>query len=995
MSGRLFVRGVVALFLCAHAWALDPARSLTQYVHRIWQAQQGLTQGTIYSIWQSHDGYLWLGTQTGLVRFDGIRFTPAERIYPDLPENLFVRDGFEDSNGALWIATNDSGIYRLRDGSVTQYSVKDGLPSDAVTCLVPVKNGDMWACTNNGLARFSGGKIQAYMTGDSSTNPTAACEAPDGRLWAALNSKPEVVVWNGVSFETVPLRSMTRDVGSRAIHCSATGIWVATTGGLVQIQNTQQRVFTEKNKLADDSVLSLAESRDGSLWAGTRNGFSRLRNGELESFGPPEGLSQSNVFAVFEDREGSIWVGTKQGLNQFLDGRSIPYTVSEGLPSNNAGPILQDSAGRIWVGTLDAGLARFDGRHFQTLTVKDGLASNRVLALAEDQDGSLWVGTNRGLNRLRDGKVTQWLSRSAGLPSDEVLALYRDHQGRMWAGTMEGIAVLEHDLFVIPPGVPRLQVHGLAEDHDYKLIFVTEHGAFRVEDGTVHEVLQNGNSLRNVISIFRDPDGLVWMGTYGGGVRLMDAGGKISTIAALRDGLYDGEIFGFTLDKQDRLWMACSKGIFWVPRSELRAFAAGQKKRIVSNPYTPTDALRVIESKSGVQPVVWVVDDGKLWFSTIRGLLVLDTNRMQFNVAPPPVVIEDPLVNGRRERPDRISSLAPGQKNLEFSYAGLSFVVPNRITFRYRLDGYDKDWIEAGTRRDAFYTNLPPGPFQFRVTACNADNVCNEAGSAITFSLTPHLYQRVWFWPVAALCIALAGWLAYQLRIRRIRERYDLILSERSRIARELHDTLIQGFSGITMTLQALAGRLRGSEERRTLEEIIEDAANCLRETRRSVAGLRGAAGPESGLASAISDAARQITETKDVRLKLRLEKGGRRLAPEVEYHLLRIATEAVTNSVKHSRASTIEIALKYSQDSIRLTVSDDGHGFNQHGFGQHSLEPDSGGIPIAGHYGLIGMKERAAQIGAELEFRSDPGRGTTVSLLLMTGRAAALELVK
>jgi signal transduction histidine kinase len=380
--------------------------------------------------------------------------------------------------------------------------------------------------------------------------------------------------------------------------------------------------------------------------------------------------------------------------------------------------------------------------------------------------------------------------------------------------------------------------------------------------------------------------------------------------------------------------------------------------------------------------------DGQLWFSTIRGFIVIDPEHLQRNVPPPPVVIEDPIVNGRSQSAGSIGSLPAGQKNLEFNYTGLSFLSPTRLTFRYRLEGYDKDWIDAGTRRQAFYTNLPPATFHFRVTACNvADDLCNETGSVVTFTLAPAYYQRVWFWPLMLALAALAGWLGYQIRIRRLRERYDLIVAERSRIARELHDTLIQGFSGITMAMQALAARLRPSEERGRLQDIIQDAASCLRETRRSVAGLRGARAEASGLSASIAQATRQITETKNVRLKLKLGPEPPHLPAEFEYNLLRIATEAVTNAVKHSGARNIEVTLKSGPASVFLSVADDGAG----------CEPSEHGHLKPGHYGLIGMKERAAQIGAEFSFESAPGRGTLVSVLAPAPveRSTVMEVVK
>ena len=987
MLRRLFI----VLLSAGSLLALDPGRTLTQYVHRIWTVQQGGPSGTIYQILQSPDGFLWLGTQTGLVRFDGVRFTPAETLFQGVPENLWVRAVLSDGQGGLWVGTNDSGIYRFGAGAPEHYTTKEGLPSDVVFCLLPAPGGGLWVCTGNGLARFSDGKFQVYRNPEAAAPEVVrdACIAPDGRIWLGGDG-PALYSMSGTggALENTPLRSIPSDAGVRAIACSGQGLWVGTTSGLVRVERSAQRLFTSKEGLADDGVLSLREGPDGSLWVGTRSGFSRYRNGEFESFRPQEGLSQSSVTSLYEDREGSLWVGTKHGVNQFVDGRAIPYTVNEGMPSNAAGPLLQDSSGRTWVGTLDAGLARFDGRHFTVFNTHDGLASNMILALADAGDG-VWAGTNRGLNLFRNGRVDSLFTRRNGLPSDEIRSLFRDRAGSLWAGTAAGLAVLRDGRFSTPPNSPHDPIIALGADADGRVMFSTDHGLFRVEGpDSIQEVAPGGVPLRNVDAIYRDSAGMLWLGTNGNGLHLLDERPGAKTAQFLvRDGMFDGEIYGIFEDSEGRMWFACSKGIFSVPRADLLSLAAGRIPRVSSTQYSPTDALRVIECKPGVQPGVWSMSDGRLWFSTIRGLIVLDPAHLQRNVPPPTVVVENPIVNGQSERPDRIGKLAPGRKSIEFNYTGLSYLSPTRMTFRYMLEPYDHSWVDAGTRREAFYTNLPPGNFRFRVTACNSDGICNEQGSVVAFTLQPHYYQQAWFLISMAILACLTGWLTYQLRIRRLRKRFELIVQERSRIARELHDTLIQGFSGITMEMQALAGRLRSSEERARLEEIIRDAAACLKETRRSVAGLRGAPGPGrvSGLGAAISGAARQITETKDVRLKLRLDDEPHGLKPEVEYNLLRIASEAISNSVKHSGARTIEVSLRSTPGFLRLSVADDGAGF----------EPSLNGHPRPGHYGLIGMRERAAQIGAEFEFESAPGRGTIVTVVAPLGRAAVLETVK
>jgi ligand-binding sensor domain-containing protein/two-component sensor histidine kinase len=949
------------------AFALDPSRSLTQYIHRIQQIQ-GLPQATIFSILQTHDGYLWLGTQRGLVRFDGVRFTSPESSNGGSLQDTWVRSLLEDEQHNLWIGSNDAGLVRLQDGVLTRYA------TSSTRCLVAGRRGEFWACTATGLVRAVNGKLITYgaSEGLSTVDIRAACQTADGRLWAGGDSG-ELNIWDGARFTRYPLSSLPKNATVRAMLYSKDGaIWIGTTSGLIRLTNGKERRFTKADGLADEWVDTLAEGSGGSLWIGTKNGFSRFLNGEMESFQAKDGLSQSSVYALHEDREGNLWVGTKHGLDQFFDGRTIPVTASEGLPSNDTGPVFQDHDGRIWVGTLGAGLGRFNGRRFSTLRTGQGPGGNTIHALAEDTTGSLWVGTDAGLHRLRDGRLERTYSTQDGLPANTIRCLFRDSHGELWAGTPKGAAVFRGGRFVQPHG--RASILTLGEDRQGRLFAATEGGGLEVyAPGKPHEILPNAVPARDVDALYTDRDGLVWMGTLGGGLRLLKDG-KIFTFW-MRDGLFDDDIYGIAGDDRDRLWMACSNGIFSVDRSDLLKFAAGAIKRFVSTPYIPTDALRTIECKPGVQPAVWKMRDGALWFSTIKGVIVLDPSRIDRKLAPPPVVIEEVTVNGQREEPRRIESMLPGRRNLGFRYTGLSYYSPSRITFRYKLDGFENTWTEAGGRREALYANLPPGRFVFRVIACNVDGTCDPVGSSVAFALAPEYYQRAWFFPVCAGLIALSVWILYQLRIRDFKTQFAMILAERSRIARELHDTLIQGFSGVTMEMQALCARLSSPEERRTLQEIVQDAARSLREARRSVAGLRGAPGAQSGLGSAIAQAARQITEAKDVRLKLELEQNVRELPAEVEYNLLRIAQEAVSNSVKHSGARMIEVSLQSTAALVSLAIKDDGSGFGD-------------GVAKTGHYGLIGMRERATHIGAGFQIDSESGRGTTIRVMLPAPKA-------
>ena len=721
------------------AQALDSSRTLTQYVHRIWQTQPGLPEASIYSILQTRDGYLWLGTLEGLVRFDGVTFTPLENVYPGAPTNVWIRDMIEDSEGGLWLGTNENGVFRLQAGVTTHYSQKDGLPSDVIQCLVPGEHGEIWVCTASGLARFENGKFQVYTPaqGLSSEIVRAAAYSSDGKLWIGGEST-NLSIWNGSKFVPQPLSSMPKDAGVRAIVSSGGTVWIGTTEGLIQWRGGQERLYTTKDGLSDDWILALAASRDGSLWIGTRNGFSRWHNGEIDSFRPEDGLSQSTVYSVYEDREGSLWVGTKHGLNQFLDGRAIPYTVNEGLPSNDTGPVMQDHEGNIWVGTLGAGLSRFDGRRFSVLTTRNGLASNQIIALAEDAQGDLWVGTDRGLNRLRNGRVEATYTTAQGLPDNDVKCVLSDPKGRSVGRNLGRRGDVQEGAFVRPNGLWLTQpVLAMGEDNGGRLYLATANSVLIFENGKMSEVLQECAAAQRGRLLSRSRRAAV-----DGHARRRAADGRERKNLRRSSCATACSTAKFTASRRTTRtgcgWRAAREFFRW--RAPICALRGGRLEENRQHPLQPH--RRAARDRVQVRRAAGRVDDERradLWFSTIRGLIVLDPNHIMHNVPPPPVVIEDLIVNGEHENPPHIGKLAPGRKNLEFHYTGLSFLAPDRITFRYILEGYDKDWIDAGTRREAFYTNLPPGKFRFRVTACNIDGVCNETGSSVEFALAPHL----------------------------------------------------------------------------------------------------------------------------------------------------------------------------------------------------------------------------------------------------------------
>ncbi|HLJ11233.1 MAG TPA: two-component regulator propeller domain-containing protein [Planctomycetaceae bacterium] len=966
----------------AAASALDSHRALTQALLRKWQVQQGLPQATIFKIFQTSDRYIWLGTQSGLFHFDGVRFAPAQGG-PDVSiASVWIEDLCEDHDGHLWIATNDSGLIRLHGRAALRLSRAEGLPTEHVSCLCVDHAGDLWAGTNEGLVRLRKGEITVYRTeqGLSTNDVRALCQDGDGTVWSG-GEGAVLSIWDGAKFSSRKLESLPPRASIRAIASAKEGaLWIGTTAGLVELSAGHERRMTRAEGLADDSIECLACSRDGTLWVGTRDGISRLNGDDIETFRTRDGLSQSTVFTLCEDHEANVWAGTKHGLNQFVDRRTIPLTASEGLPGNDTGPVLEDEAGMVWIGTLGNGLARFDGRRCSpAVTTHDGLTSNTILSLACGERGELWIGTDVGLCRMRAGRIDQSFTTGQGLPSNAVSCLCRDGRGVLWAGTALGLAEFDGDRFV-PPEADRedlrLAVVALVDGGDSLIVSTAGGRLFRCTDHAMR-ALTDAPETHDVSAFFQDAEGLLWMGTQGNGLAMIEDG-KIHRFT-VKDGLYDDDLFGIVADDLDRLWMACSRGIFYMHRADLRAFAAGRLSRLTSTPFSPTDAQRTVECQSGVQPAVCKLHGGGIWFSTIHGVIIVDPAHLKRVLPPPAVLVEEAQVNGQDVHPGQIPKLPPGRTNVYFRYTALSYASPTRIAFRHKLDGFDKDWIEAGSRREAFYTNLPPGSYRFRVSAANLDGPWSEAEQPVELALQPYFYQTRWFIPATAASIALAGWLAFRLRVLQVKARWNAVLAERSRIARELHDTLIQGFSGITMQMQGLAARLNRSPERQTLEEIIQDAGSCLRDARRSVGGLRSASGNSfagdrtAGLAAAVAQAARQLTETRDVRLSLRLAEDPQSVPVEVEYNVLRIAQEAISNAVKHSGARTIEVAMNCTPQLLCLTIRDDGVGF----------AADNGEHSQSGHYGLVGMRERAAQIHGELSLESQAGRGTTVRLEL------------
>lgn len=971
LLGYVTSRLVLLLALAIPALALDPSKSLTQYAHRIWGQEEGLFQPTIYSIVQTHDGFLWLGTQDSLIRFDGAHFREVEdgSGQPVFYRNL-VRTLLEDDRRNLWAGSIGGGIVRISpDGAVKRFTTKDGLPSDSVFCVVPDGRHAIWVCTNQGLARIVGDHVRVFTTADGlpSNQIRSTCDATDGTRWVA-GLDFGLSRWNGTRFVSYFDQNFkTHEIGT-ALECGAGGaVWIGTSSGLLEIANGKSRLFSRADGLADNEVSSLRTESDGSVWIGTNDGISRYQNGAFSTYTTRDGLSHSVVLSLYTDREGTLWAGTKDGLDQFTDGKVTPFTTNEGLSSNDAGPVLEDAAGQLWMGTLGRGLNVFDGHRFHAIAKRDGLLDDVVYSLALAPNGGVWAGTKAGANLLANGKVVASYTTRDGLSGAEVHALFVDNGGTLWAGTNRGLDRFTGTRFVAGTlsGTKNGGVLALGGGRTVRLFVSLEDlGFYYFRDRSAGSYPLNVS--HPVDSYFVDQAShSVWMGSVGSGLLRWKNG--VVTHIRVKDGLYDNRIYSILEDDHANFWMASSKGIFRVSKRELDDFADGKIHSIASIPFS-TGQLR-FECRAGVQPAASRTRDGRLWFSTNNGFVVVDPNHLFRNHTAPPVAVTSVLINGRSVQTAGAVELSPLERNLEIRYAGLSFVSPEKVAFRYILEGFDKTWIDAGERREAFFTNLPPGNFRFRVIARNADGIWSANPADLAITIDPRVYQRRWFFPLLALLLAAAITAGYRRRIHRLRRSFDMVLAERNRIARELHDTLLQGLSGITMQMQAVWARLPASRDKKALGEIIQDAGQCSAEARRSLWGLRTFEPGSGEFANKLASVARQAIAQKPISLDLRLSPVSLNGLPEVEYQLLRIAQEAILNSVRHSNPSTVELKLEADSQRLQLTIGDNGTGFLA-----DAEQPD-------GHFGLLGMRERASEIGANLTLKSSPGRGTIVTV--------------
>ncbi|MEO0855623.1 MAG: two-component regulator propeller domain-containing protein, partial [Bacteroidota bacterium] len=812
--------------LAADRVTLDPAKAITQYQHRTWSTREGLPQNSILSIVQTTDGYVWLGTQEGLARFDGLHFTVYDEANTEALTTSNVNRMLAADDGTLWLATRGGGLVAHRAGQFTAYTQDDGLGSDFVTALTQDRTGALWVGTfEGGLTRVADSTFATYgaEAGLDVRIVSQIVEDNRGTLW--VGTEQGLRVQNGDRF--VPVADLLlAEAFVSALYEDADGtLWIGTRDGrlfsLTGGTRTEHPIpLTEPGQYVKDFV----EDAEGTLWIGAVGGLfrydQRADTPRFDAFGRAEGLSNDAVFALHEDREGGLWIGTQDGLNRLQDTKFTVLTPAEGLPHDLALAVYEDAAGALWVAT-QGGLARVQGGTVRAFTEADGLPSAHPLSLDGTADGDLWVGTSGAGAALLQDDAVRVFTTDDGLAGTTVFAVYTDRAGTAWFATEAGVSTFDGAAFTTLPdsilGTPfATAFHEDAENHLW--IGTYDAGLVRLapaEAGTPRAVTRYGADeglpADAVLALHEDATGALWIGTMGGGLARYRPDAAAGTpqfdTFGVAEGLPSASVMA-VLSTDEAVWLTSNRGVARITRASLDDHAFNPDAALDVTLYGLADGLRSVEANGGQQPAAWAARDGTFWFPTTEGLAGISPARIRRNTLPPTVAVEALRVDGADVPVGAPIALPPGSDKIEVRYTAPSFPAPETVRFRFRLDGHDDAWYDAGTRREAYYTNLGPGTYELRIQAANNDGVWSPVGTTLAFQVAPFFWQTGWFLVVCVLLTLALAYAAYATRVARLKARQrhlEQVVDERTRALREEKEKVEDAHA----TIQAQADQLR------------------------------------------------------------------------------------------------------------------------------------------------------------------------------------------
>ncbi len=978
--------------LCAFTavWGIDPNQRMSQYAHTAWRTRDGVFNGSPVVIAQTADGYLWIGTNIGLVRFDGVRFTPwnpppGKRL---LDSRIFSLLGARD--GSLWIGTGYS-VTRWKNGELTSYPNLSG----RIEAIVEGDQGEVWLVRTQAadqagpLCRVKDEQFHCYGARDGIPFDSAIQLSKDsaGEFW--IGGYTELLRWTPGSSTPYFANATRRPETFASLRGFATGaeglVWAAInrSGPVLQLEEFEHGSWASRSfpkitaKNAD--VTALFVDRDETLWIGTANrGVFRIRGEEVSRFGSEDGLSGDAVVRFCQDAEGSLWVVTSEGIDSFRDLKVASYSLREGLSGAGASSVVASRDGTVWVGNFGA-LDYLRSDKLFAIRSGQGLPGLNVTTMFEDHSGRLWVGVDNGLWIYEEG-VFRAVRHADGSLLGIVFAITEDVDHDIWVRAGPHLDRIHDSQLVDELDSPQISIaYTLASNPRGGILLGLVNGdLIQYRDGTTKTLASNevGNR-RQIRDLLVEADGSVWGTTLDELARWKDG---VRENITTRNGLPCDGIFALVQDNSRVLWLYSQCGLIAIDRSELDAWWEHPERIVKFKLFDAFDGVRA--GLTSLKPQAVRSSDGCLWFVNGQILQVLDPNHLRANAVAPPVQVEQIVADRKIYAPGPGLRLPPLTRDLEIEYTGLSFVAPQKVRFRYKLEGRDEGWQEPGTRRQAFYNDLPPGRYRFRVIACNNDGVWNEAGATLGFTIAPAWYQTMLFQMLCIVSVVLAAWAVYHSRMRQIARainaRFDERLAERTRMARDLHDTFLQTIQGSKLVADdALDSSADPARMRRAMEQLSVWLEQAMQEGRAALNSLRTSTKQTNDLAEAFRRATENGHMPGSMQAVLSVVGEARDMHPIVRDEVYRIGYEAIRNAYSHSHGTRLEVEIRYEQD-LTIRVCDNGVG----------IEPAVASRGKEGHFGLRGMRERAARIGAQIMIVSSDKSGSEVSLVV-PGRIA------
>jgi ligand-binding sensor domain-containing protein/anti-sigma regulatory factor (Ser/Thr protein kinase) len=985
----LFLRGAVLRGESLANWA--------DYNTRLWQMEDGLPHNIVQAITQTKDGYLWVGTREGLARFDGNEF----QTVPLTPENprLSVSALLESKDGSLWIGTDNSGLFRLRQGKIERCKGADGRFDFNVQELCEGGDEGIWIASAYKIFRWREGKLEQM--GEFRPKAQTVCVDKAGVVWTASDGVLRRLQGGGTNAAG---RVAALPVPVRKLYCDRDGtFWAGAENGLAHVEGGQFRTF-KKADGPSGFVSVIFRDSAGALWIGTYSGISRFADGKFINQGEADAPAY-RVYAIYEDKERNLWVGSEEGLTRYTARVFKTITKRDGLSLNTVATVCADLDGGVWISAWGGGLDHWVNGQIAHLNKSNGLSSDYIMATCAGRDGSLWAGADYGgaLNRIKEGVITIYGQPEGFITrwTTATTAIYEDERGVLWIGSREMLQRWDgtnFSSFTTKDGISHQKINAIRGGAGETVWIGTDGGLTRYQ-GAHFESLGNADSRLGalILSLYEDADHVLWIGTRRDGL-LRWQNGKVNAFNSSQ-GLFSDAIYSILEDSRGNLWLNSSRGIFRVEKGQLEAVMRGQQSAVNSISYGRADGvLSSGQYHEVTQPSACKDREGRLWFRTTQGVAVVDPNQINANQLRPPVKIQQVVADRQRVGPSLLGlgttpeiTVKPGRGELEIHYAALSFRAPEKNQFRYKLEGVNLNWFDAGTRRAAFYNNVPPGRRLFRVVACNNDGVWNDEGASVLLVLEPHFWQTRWFLAVAILGAAgLVGGTArfatrrrMQRKLERLEQQHALE-KERSRIARDIHDEL--GAKLTRISFQGDTARRCAGNPPET-DKHITRMSDTARELISSLDQIVWAVDPENdSLENVANYICRYVSEYASdspvtCKFKIPRQLPDCRLSSDARHNVFLAVKEAVNNAFKHSGATEIVLSISIRAEEFEICISDNGRGL--------AAPLGNGEKGRRAGRGLAGMSERMASIHGKFDLESAPGGGTIVRLLLPLPKTA------